>query len=266
MSEEPGSTSIFLDGEGRPQLVRSAVLFLDILGVSALATDSRSAGANLVELDRVLRLTFRDFLSEESQWPAALLSDSLVLVSPTLPGQADDVWVLNDLILQTAILQLQLVGSGFFVRGGLTIGEMHIHDGMVFGEALVRAYELERGRAIDPRVVLGQEAQQILEGNLKIWPGSNGSSDQGLLLADQDGEVFVDYLKIVLDEVDPMGELADHRDRVAEKLAEHVGERRRWEKYRWVADYHNQFCRRGQGLSNYEIPGLATTPRFDEFK
>ena len=185
MSEEPGSTSIFLDGEGRPRLVRSAVLFLDILGVSALATDPKSASANLIELDRVLRLTFRDFLSEDSPWPTAMLSDSLVVVSPTSPGEIDDVWVLNDLILQTAILQLQLVGRGFFVRGAITIGEIHIHDGMIFGEALVHAYELERDRAIDPRVVLSDDARQILEGNLKIWPSSDRSSDAGLLLADQ---------------------------------------------------------------------------------
>lgn len=127
-----------------------------------MALDER-AGDHLVELNQALRITFRDFLADDSPWPAMMLSDSLVLASPTGP-EVDDADALNDLLLQTAILQLQLAGRGIFARGAVVLSDVHIHDGMLFGAALVEAYELERLKAINPRVVLSDEAARCLAG------------------------------------------------------------------------------------------------------
>jgi hypothetical protein len=38
-------------------------------------------------------------------------------------------------------------------------------------------------------------------------------------------------------DADPL--LAIHRERVLDGLSQHRADKRRWEKYRWVADYHN---------------------------
>lgn len=235
--------SRFIDPDGRPQLVRSAVLFLDILGVSEMALDEKNNANNLIDLDRALRRTSRDFLAEDSPWPSALLSDSLIVTDPTGPS-ADDAFVLGGMLIQTAILQAQLAASGFFARGALTISDIHIHDGMVFGPGLVEAYRLERDRAVSPRVVLADAARSILRKDMagEADPASTTQSD--LLIVDQDGVVFVDYLKILLDEFDPFHELEQHRAVVEEKLAAHRDASRKWEKYRWVAEYHNHFCER----------------------
>jgi hypothetical protein len=106
----------FVDEDGAPRLLRCVVLFLDILGVSDMALDQARRDRNLVELDRALRRSTRDFLSEDSPWPSALLSDSLVVADATRPG-FDDVMALNEMLFQTAILQLQLASHGFFARG-----------------------------------------------------------------------------------------------------------------------------------------------------
>jgi hypothetical protein len=226
--------------------------------------DALHNAENLIELDRVLRRTFHDFWAEESPLPAALLSDSMVVAAPTGP-EVDDASALNEILVQSAILQLQLVGSGFFARGAMTIGALHIHDGIVFGPALVAAYQLEREQATNPRVVLNEEAREILRNDLGAYSGAAPSIQSRLLLVDQDGVAFIDYLDFVLDEVDPDAGLRIHRKAIEDKLAEHIGDRRKWEKYRWVADYHNQFCRRGKALSSHEIPQAAITPQFGTF-
>jgi hypothetical protein len=46
------------------------------------------------------------------------------------------------------------VREDFFVRGGLTVDLFHIREGLIFGPALVEAYELESRHAVHPRVVL----------------------------------------------------------------------------------------------------------------
>jgi hypothetical protein len=243
VSQPPGSESLFLDDDGRPRFVRCAVLFLDILGVSEMATDRDRNAEHLVELDRVLRGTTRNFLAEDSPWPSALLSDALIVADPT--GQdSNDMFVLGEMLIQTSILQLQLAAGGFFARGALTIDDIHIHDGMIFGPGLVDAYEDERRRAVNPRVVLTSEACKVLRADLAGYPDPTGSPQAEFLIVDQDGVVFIDYLKILLDELDPIHELEHHRAVVEEKLAAHRSEGRKWEKYRWVAEYHNHFCRR----------------------
>jgi hypothetical protein len=243
VSQPPGARSIFLDDSDRPRFVRSAVLFLDILGVSDMATDPAHNSEHLLELDQVLRRTFRDFLADGSPWPSALLSDSLIVTNPTTQN-SNDAFVLGEMLIQAAILQLQLAAGGFFARGALTIGDIHIHDRMVFGPALVETYEEERRRAVNPRVVLTRKACDVLRADMATYPDPTVSPGADFLIVDQDGVAFIDYLKMILDELDPMQELERHRSIVEGKLAAHQQDGRKWEKYRWVAEYHNHFCGR----------------------
>ena len=253
----------FVDASGAPQLLRCVVLFLDILGVSDMALDHARRDRNLVELDRALRRSTRDFLSEDSPWPSALLSDALVVADATGPS-FDDVMALNEMLIQTALLQLQLASHGFFARGAISIGPHHVHDGMVFGPALVEAYRLESQRALTPRVILSPEACKILRADMKEVTAPDETTQADLLRVDQDGIVFIDYLKVLLDEVDPIDDLSKHRSLVEAKLAETKNESRKWGKYRWVAEYHNDFCER-LGRDELCIVSRDASPGFQEF-
>lgn len=263
----PGSpeaaSSVFVDTEGNPRLARCAVVFLDILGVSEMALDAENVAGNLVDLDRVLRRTSRDFLAEDSPWPSALLSDSLIVADP-VDTNSDDVFVLGEMLLQTAILQLQLAAGGFFARGAVAIGDHHIHDGLVFGPALVDGYRHEQ-RAGVPRVILTEEACTILREEMSEHANLADSTQADLLIVDRDGVVFIDYLKMLLDELDPIADLERHRAVVEEKLAAHRNDGRKWEKYRWVAEYHNHFCERTMEAGPL-IPAGKTTMQLTDFK
>jgi hypothetical protein len=76
---------------------------------------------------------------------------------------------------------------GFLVRGGATIGKLYHSQGVVFGEALVEAYNLESSTAVYPRVVL---AGKILD----RWQWPNRPS----IIQDADGLFHVDYFSLFL--------------------------------------------------------------------
>jgi len=64
-----------------------------------------------------------------------------------------------------------------------------------------------------------------------------------LLLRDRDGRAFVNYLEVLIGEAeDPRPQLKTHRKAVAKKLKAFRGNSRVWEKYRWIAEYHNHLC------------------------
>jgi hypothetical protein len=225
------TAALFLDSKRRPRLRRCAVLFLDLLGVGDMARGP-DAGEHLLAISRAVSGSYRDFLSAESPWPAALFSDTLVLAAPIVGPSREAAAVLG-LVEQAALLELELVAQGLFARGGLAVGEFHIHNGLIFGGALVDAYQLESQGAVHPRIVLADAAVECLR-------GAPEAQEASLLLCDADGRSFVDYLSRLFDEpADPRPRLRAHRKAVVDKLVLHAGERRRWEKYRWVAEYHN---------------------------
>lgn len=220
----------------------------------------------LRQLEEATRRTFRDFLSPESPWPSAFFSDTLVLAAP-FAGPDPEEAALGGLIVQAAYLQLNLIQHDWFLRGGLALGDVHLRDGLVYGPALIDAYEVEDSRAVQPRIVLSDAATESQLQALSYYAEPADSPENRLLLRDDDGLVFVDYLSVLFDEPDdPRPGLAMHRDRVLRLLEEHRANRQIWEKYRWVAEYHNHTCLKQ--LADDEqllIPGASVASHFHAF-
>ena len=234
---------VFLAEDGSPQLARCALLFLDLLGVRKMAT-SPQAQQNLIELKQALRSPLKGLLDPESAFPAAVFSDTLVMASPTdLFG--DDEHAIANLLLQAAWLQMSLAERGFFARGAITLGDFYLRDDLAYGPALVEAYDLERKNAIHPRVILSEEVQEAQRQNLQAYVARKGEPLTTLLLRDRDGRAFLNYLEGLLEETgDPEPRLQAHRDALTTKLEMYRDKSRVWEKYRWVSEYHNHFCRK----------------------
>jgi len=240
---------VFVDESGNPRLVDCGVLYVDLLGVSAM-TEAQDPQQELIDLDRALRGSFRDY-HRSSEWIATMFSDLLVIAT-----RADGPAVLSGLAVQGARLQLDLALKGFFLRGGFAVGLFHDMEDIVFGPALVEAHELERDLALSPRVVLSEHAANCLRGH------------DAPLLVDQDGRAFVDYLAPAFDDVfvDIDLLLRRHRGVIAKRLQQHRSDSRKWGKYRWVADYHNTICaRRRPDSPRLLIDVGATDRRFAEF-
>jgi hypothetical protein len=227
----------FLDDQGSPILRRSALLYIDLLGVKQMA-EADGAGQSLVDLESALRRPLGDFLSRASPWPAAFFSDTLVIVDP-ISNRVSAYTALMGLAVQASWIQLNLAAAGFFLRGALTIGDVHLSDNLLFGPALVDGYDLERKVAVNPRIVLGPEAVKIVRSAMSRY----GPKEGGYLRCEQDETVFIDYLDILADDPEnPIPSLEAHRDMIRKLLIEHEQVARTWEKYRWVAEYHDSYC------------------------
>jgi hypothetical protein len=237
------SGSLFMDDAGEPMLAHSAVLFVDLLGVREVSRNDPLAG--LRGLEHATRRSFRDFLAPDSPWPSAFFSDTLVVASP-FEVVEDEEFALGGLTIQAAYLQLNLIAHDWFLRGGLALGDVHIREGLVYGPALIDAYEVESTQALHPRIVLSPQAVESQRAALLAYGDPASSPENQLLLQDDDGLVFVDYLSLLLDDPDEdyPAALAMYRDRVTARLERHRGSRAVWEKYRWVAEYHNYTCAR----------------------
>jgi hypothetical protein len=77
----------------------------------------------------------------------------------------------------------ELLKKGILCRGGVARGLMYHADGIAFGEGLVRAYDLERKVAKNPRIVIADEVAPT------IFFRTNNPIP--LIKRDADGEMFL---------------------------------------------------------------------------
>ena len=242
------------------------MLFVDLLGVREM-NRGRSAGKHLAAIERaVVRGAYRDFLAPDSPWLSAFFSDTLVLASP-VQRAGDEESSIGDLVVQAAWLQLDLITEGFFVRGALTLGKFHIREGLIFGPALVEAFELENAKAVHPRIILGPNAERSQHQDLRFYGQPEDSPQNLFLLGDADGWTFINYLGLLFDDPgDPRPVLEMHREIVTVRLREYRNRRRLWEKYRWVAEYHNAvIARQLPGESQLLVDTENITSQFEPF-
>jgi hypothetical protein len=125
--------------------------FVDILGFAELARKGSMPFDSIRELLRIVHAAPRGHyitFFKGSDLKAQSISDALCLSAANSPAG------LAHLMYNLEALALRLLEEGFFVRGAIVKGQLY-HDGhMAFGEALVRAYRLERDVARYPRIII----------------------------------------------------------------------------------------------------------------
>jgi hypothetical protein len=244
--------SPFIGPGGEPRLIDCAVLYFDLLGVSAMA-QGQAAESELVRFDSTIRGVFPypigaaaavEAESERGAYPATVFSDSVVQAVP-ISEEVGAAGPIFQTVIDVAQLQSELATRRYFARGAITLDKFHCYDGLLFGPALVEAVGLERRIAIVPRIVLSPAVAEAL-----LHAGAADGAERSFyeevpVLVDEDGVAFVDYLTGAL-QADPEVELPvrlhAHRDVVMALLRDHMTDFGRWSKYRWVAEYHNAVC------------------------
>jgi len=93
-------------------------------------------------------------------------------------------------LLDLAYIQARLAEDGTLIRGATTIGDIYVNDRLIFGPALIRAYELERGVASYPRIILDSRVFDRLADSAELrMPGVTDQvkSLSTVLARDNDG-------------------------------------------------------------------------------
>jgi hypothetical protein len=85
-------------------------------------------------------------------------------------------------LLRLIFTQLFSAHLGFFIRGGVTVGDIVHDEHVVFGPALNRAYHLESQVADKPRIVLDPECLEPI----------GGAKELGSLVVVEEGVSFLD--------------------------------------------------------------------------
>lgn len=171
------------------------VAYLDILGVT-----SRMQLQNTSQVEPLNKLynlyTFVMELVEENKGIKKLegiefkiFSDNVIIAKKLSANPSEQILEIESVFNWVSHFQASAVGDGvgWLVRGGITIGDFFINETIVWGNALLRAYELENSIAIYPRVIIDTAILSKIS-NQKIL------SDY--LRTDVDGMYFLNYMNI----------------------------------------------------------------------
>lgn len=248
----------YKDTNDQPLLRLSVVAFVDILGYSEMVKEAERQGKSYDFLVRIrdainngLEWLLPEFVAggyDKDLYRVKVFTDNIVIGYPIFhDAEAELGHVFNNL----GYFQLEMVNHGFFIRGGLSIGELFMDDNIVYGPGLIEAYQAEADLARDPRIVLADTAAKAVKEHLTYYASVESSPQSRDLLIDTDGKYFINYLDSILIAEDEIGpeyeELLKHKNIIEECLIKYLSRPPLWTKYAWTANYHNYFC----GLYTY---------------
>lgn len=258
----------------------SIVSFIDVLGFRELLTTRHAHDI------RDIMLKLRKFTSPEAYGRPRRMKDARLYSQPFADSVSDAVVRVRVFetqyrdgaffheLLDLLHAQIQCVGSGVVIRGGITIGNAHVGldgKGPVFGPAMVRAYEIETNEAVHPRIVIDQSAYETFRTDARLHrEGHTVEMEMGyvdkLLRVDADGTRFVDYLAGGESEFDHPGGyfkfLDEHAAMIRDKLATTKDKVRG--KFEWLAAYHNDVV--GQIIADFTSGARSASAFNEEFE
>lgn len=241
------------DEDSRPVYRRCLTTFLDILGFKQLIRTQSPEFVHRLLDDLKRHATPNDFDKSELDAESLNFSDCVV--------RSIHVESEHNLTSPQGILWYELFGLawiqgcviyefGVFPRGAITVGDLYIdaEEGIVFGPALNRAYKLESEDAVYPRILIDPELYQYFIDNPDLMGASHHDAETDkefvdhYVWEDKDGKRFLNYLSQshIGDVLEMLNVLDVHYDQIVKAVEACNGNEKALEKYRWVADYHNQ--------------------------
>lgn len=237
-----------------PSLLESIVCFTDILGFSNLIIQSpnRQHGNQLLKnLHTILKNQYAQMKVMNSQGHFKTFTDNVILAYPKFEdgeGQSGSVF------MSFIDFQLEMTLNGYFLRGGIALGDYYGDDDFAYGPALIEAHNLECSKATYPRIILSKEMINMVGTHLNYYSHLTFAPQFSHLLKDNNDDVwFINYLYGLQEEYNYSNKEEDdfklyvnkisiHKDIVETKLKQFINDPKLYAKYEWVAQYHNYFC------------------------
>jgi hypothetical protein len=247
------------------EYTKSIVSYFDILGFKKIVEEAK----NPEDVARKLRLLKRSSLPSEGIAEAfgntfTNFSDLILRTVPILPNPKlmGNEGLLYCEFMDLVYIQVELISEGVLLRGAITIGDIFVNDDMVFGPALVRAYELESKVAVAPRVIIDPRMFQQLEEYPALRKHDIEAEMQyylRVLKKDADGVWFVDYLRAFFGTGEIEGFLRflkAHKELIVNSIASATTFDSVITKYGWLVTYHNDFV---NILNEIDLQELGTS-------
>jgi hypothetical protein len=189
---------------GNPVYETRATLFLDILGFRSLITEGREA-----ELLRAFQMLPQYMLPDwggdwdDIDFQATAFSDCIVCSAKIL--SKSNYIPAAFVCLCAGQLALGLLENGIVTRGAVTVGSLYHQGNIVFGPALVEAYELESRIAVYPRIVALPKVYGKINLSLAVVHGADWFLKNEPFREDFDGIWHLDVLGPFFMRVRPIG-------------------------------------------------------------
>lgn len=173
-----------------PSYERRLILFIDVLGFKEIVAATENDPAALRQL--IAAMDDVGYLKETSvsgSKQVTQFSDSIV-VSYRVDEPSAVFWLLNEM----ALTVVTLAGSGFLLRGAVTMGGLYHTARHVVGPAMVKAYEMESKIARNPRVIIDSSLVSIARKYRTHSPDEEARYAAKFMSKDTDGIYYFDYI------------------------------------------------------------------------
>jgi hypothetical protein len=247
-------------------------IFLDILGFSELIKEANNKGSSNDLLKRFSDVFENSYfflgdisINSDSYFGDGNIyiksfTDNIVIALDIESGHGEGEF--GSMLISCSNFQLVMALEGYFVRGAFVRGELYLDDRIVFGNAILDAFDLENKVARDPIIILSDEVLDDVIKQLKFYRIPENSPQYDSVLIDSDNVAFINYLTNVHQEYLHWDAIELHKKVVEEKLVKHINTPTIWNKYRWVASYHNWFCSDNSSDPNYSDEYLIESDHF----
>jgi hypothetical protein len=150
----------FIDILGFRQLVRDSnsddgkvLLLQDVLKYLKTWEGSEKWGVRLIEIEEDAQKKGLEIFKISGNTACTCFSDSIVV--SVLSDDTNINETTSTLIANLSLIGSTLLKAGILWRGGITFGNLiHSNDGIIIGQALIDAYELQSHSAKYPRILL----------------------------------------------------------------------------------------------------------------
>lgn len=226
----------------------SFVAFIDILGYTKMIQDYEQSGDSfslISKLSLAVKET-KDFLQEGWSWEeddffVRVFSDCICI---SIPEKIENL----DAFLQLlAYIQANLIKKEICLRGAAAIGKFFADENIIFSSGLIKAYEMEKSIAKFPRIIIPRDFWSYVIRNGydedTIW-----FKDEYIWVDYKDGQSFIDYMNFMPynrsnDKSHNGRDLINHKIFIDMCLNKYRLETKLYEKYEWLANYHNSWCK-----------------------
>lgn len=207
------------------------VAFIDILGSTAAIKSDAEKSLEMMHDAYTESMDLFDYLFEDkSVRPSVkIFSDNIIVAMPRMGESGHGAFCA--VVMMSAIIQVQFLKRGLLTRGGIASGNFFADEVMVWGMALVKAYDLESNVAIYPRVVVDPElikelglTKENCEFRSKEW-----------IVQDEDSLFVVDYINKYLENRDFFA--IRMLDVIEQKIVQHSGNIKICQKWLWLMNY-----------------------------
>lgn len=211
----------------------SVIAFLDILGGKQLITQNADESLNLVYKSYTEAIArYKNMADPDFVLPNINIFSDNITVSCQLDDNFDNALeCIMSVILFCTTLTAQFWANGLLIRGGITIGYCFSDNLMVWGKALVRAYEIESTIAIYPRIVIDPFADELFD-------FLSNSKYKKIICRDFDGLYFIDvFFSPQVSSILPFLEflIDDNTRRINDLDDKNLKER---QKLKWLQNYY----------------------------